>query len=161
VGAVKPGVPYRDLGNVISQHAESNGFSVVRAFTGHGVNTLFHAAPNIPHYASILVLILFSSDCLFFFFSPQPKENKAVGVMAPGHCFTIEPMICEGTYQEKIWPDDWTATTTDGKRSAQFEQTILVTETGYEILTAAKIPGLDSAYSSVYFNQKQLESGGK
>lgn len=88
-------------------------------------------------------------------------DNKAIGVLKPGHCFTIEPMICEGTHKEVIWyvimfrwnqlcclpsnlpskclpfprPDQWTATTTDGKRSAQFEHTVLVTETGIEILT--------------------------
>jgi methionyl aminopeptidase len=71
-------------------------------------------------------------------------ENKAIGTMKPGHVFTIEPMInegiiqsfvihFEGTYQDVLWPDDWTAVTKDGKRSAQFEQTILVTETGCEV----------------------------
>ena len=62
-------------------------------------------------------------------------ENKAVGIMKPGHCFTIEPMISMGTWKDISWPDDWTAVTEDGKVSAQFEQTFLVTETGYEILT--------------------------
>ncbi|XP_064416198.1 methionine aminopeptidase 1 isoform X2 [Latimeria chalumnae] len=62
-------------------------------------------------------------------------ENKAVGVMKPGHVFTIEPMICEGGWQDETWPDGWTAVTRDGKRSAQFEHTLLVTETGCEILT--------------------------
>jgi len=56
--------------------------------------------------------------------------------MKPGHIFTIEPMINEGTYRDVIWPDDWTCTTEDGKRSAQFEHTLLVTETGCEVLTA-------------------------
>jgi methionyl aminopeptidase len=55
--------------------------------------------------------------------------------MKPGHVFTIEPMINEGTHQDEQWPDQWTAVTRDGKRSAQFEHTILVTETGYEVLT--------------------------
>jgi len=55
--------------------------------------------------------------------------------MKPGHCFTIEPMINEGTHQDELWPDNWTAVTRDGKRSAQFEHTILVTETGFEVLT--------------------------
>ncbi|MGH0148140.1 UNVERIFIED_CONTAM: hypothetical protein FKN15_070008 [Acipenser sinensis] len=62
-------------------------------------------------------------------------ENKAVGVMKPGHVFTIEPMICEGGWQDETWPDGWTAVTRDGKRSAQFEHTLLVTDTGCEILT--------------------------
>lgn len=55
--------------------------------------------------------------------------------MKPGHCFTIEPMICEGSWRDELWPDNWTAVTCDGKRSAQFEHTMLVTETGVEILT--------------------------
>uniref|UniRef100_A0A8C5KC53 Methionyl aminopeptidase 1 n=1 Tax=Jaculus jaculus TaxID=51337 RepID=A0A8C5KC53_JACJA len=62
-------------------------------------------------------------------------ENKAVGVMKSGHVFTIEPMICEGGWQDETWPDGWTAVTRDGKRSAQFEHTLLVTDTGCEILT--------------------------
>ncbi|KAM9699325.1 methionine aminopeptidase 1 isoform 2-T2 [Dama dama] len=68
-------------------------------------------------------------------------ENKAVGVMKAGHVFTIEPMICEGGWQDETWPDGWTAVTRDGKRSAQFEHTLLVTDTGCEILTRR----LDSA----------------
>lgn len=109
----KPGVFYRDLGNVIQKHAQSQGFSVVRSFCGHGINTLFHCAPSVPHYA----------------------KNKTVGVMKPGHIFTIEPMINEGVWQDAMWPDNWTAVTADGKRSAQFEQTLLITEHGVETLT--------------------------
>ncbi|XP_062430179.1 methionine aminopeptidase 1 isoform X3 [Rhea pennata] len=110
---VKPGVRYRELGNIIQKHAQANGFSVVRSYCGHGIHKLFHTAPNVPHYA----------------------KNKAVGVMKPGHVFTIEPMICEGGWQDETWPDGWTAVTRDGKRSAQFEHTLLVTDTGCEILT--------------------------
>ena len=61
--------------------------------------------------------------------------------MKAGHCFTIEPMISEGTWRDILWPDDWTAVTQDGKRSAQFEQTLLVTENGCEILTARRDKG--------------------
>ncbi|XP_023842543.1 methionine aminopeptidase 1 isoform X3 [Salvelinus sp. IW2-2015] len=110
---VKPGIRYRELGNIIQKHAQANGFSVVRSYCGHGIHKLFHTAPNVPHYA----------------------KNKAVGVMKPGHVFTIEPMICEGGWQDETWPDGWTAVTRDGKRSAQFEHTLLVTETGCDILT--------------------------
>ncbi|XP_041076662.1 methionine aminopeptidase 1 isoform X1 [Polyodon spathula] len=113
IDSVKPGVRYRELGNIIQKHAQANGFSVVRSYCGHGIHKLFHTAPNVPHYA----------------------KNKAVGVMKPGHVFTIEPMICEGGWQDETWPDGWTAVTRDGKRSAQFEHTLLVTETGCEILT--------------------------
>lgn len=86
----------------------------VRSYCGHGIGDLFHCAPNIPHYA----------------------KNKAVGVMKPGQTFTIEPMINQGVWRDRTWPDNWTAVTEDGKRSAQFEHTMLITETGVEILTA-------------------------
>lgn len=110
---VKPGEKYREIGNVIQKHAQANGFSVVRSYCGHGIHRLFHTAPNVPHYA----------------------KNKAIGVMKPGHCFTIEPMINEGVWRDEQWPDHWTVVTADGSWSAQFEQTLLVTETGCDILT--------------------------
>ncbi|KAI8816675.1 peptidase M24, structural domain-containing protein [Fimicolochytrium jonesii] len=113
IAAVKPGVLYRDMGNIIQKVAQAEGFSVVRAYCGHGIHRYFHTTPNVPHYA----------------------KNKAVGVMKPGHTFTIEPMISEGTWHDEQWPDSWTAVTKDGKRSAQFEETLLVTETGCELLT--------------------------
>ncbi|CAB5180891.1 unnamed protein product [Rhizophagus irregularis] len=116
IDCVKPGFLYRDLGAVIEKNAKANNCSVARTYCGHGIHRLFHCAPNIPHYA----------------------KNKAIGTMKPGHCFTIEPMINLGTYHDRHWPDNWTAVTEDGKRSAQFEHTLLVTETGVEILTAGK-----------------------
>ena len=111
---VKPGMPFRDPGNVIEKRAKSKNCSVVKTYCGHGVNQLFHGAPNVPHYA----------------------KNKAVGTAKPGMCFTIEPMISLGSYKDKTWPDNWTSTTQDGSRTAQFEHTLLVTETGVEVLTA-------------------------
>jgi methionyl aminopeptidase len=111
---VKPGMLFRDPGNVIEKHAKSKNCSVVRTYCGHGINQLFHCAPNVPHYA----------------------KNKAVGQAKPGMCFTIEPMISLGTWKDKTWPDDWTSVTQDGTRTAQFEHTLLVTEKGVEILTA-------------------------
>ncbi|XP_033108312.1 methionine aminopeptidase 1-like isoform X2 [Anneissia japonica] len=113
IDAVHPGVRYRELGNIIMKHAQTNGCSVVRTYCGHGIHRLFHTAPSVPHYS----------------------KNKAIGVMKPGHAFTIEPMISEGTWKDQTWPDNWTAVTEDGKRSAQFEHTLLVTETGCEVLT--------------------------
>ncbi|KAH8293670.1 hypothetical protein KR054_002644 [Drosophila jambulina] len=110
---VRPGEKYRDIGNVIQKYVAPHGFSVVRSYCGHGIHRVFHTAPNVPHYA----------------------KNSAVGVMAPGHCFTIEPMISIGVQKAETWPDDWTAVTADGLYSAQFEQTLLVNETGCEILT--------------------------
>jgi methionyl aminopeptidase len=114
IDIVKPGMAFREPGNVIEKHAKSQNCSVVKTYCGHGVNQLFHTAPNVPHYA----------------------KNKAVGIAKPGMCFTIEPMICLGTYKDKTWPDDWTSVTQDGSRTAQFEHTLLVTEDGVEILTA-------------------------
>ncbi|EKX37192.1 hypothetical protein GUITHDRAFT_158610 [Guillardia theta CCMP2712] len=112
---IRPGTMYRDLGATISHVAAANGCAVVKGYCGHGIGNLFHTTPNIPHY----------------------KKNKAVGIMKAGHTFTIEPMINLGSnWQDTSWPDGWTAVTRDGKRSAQFEHTFLVTETGVEILTA-------------------------
>lgn len=111
---VKPGMLFRDPGNVIEKLAKERRCSVVRTYCGHGVNQLFHCPPNVPHYA----------------------KNKAVGTAKQGMCFTIEPMINLGSYRDKTWPDDWTSATIDGKLSAQFEHTLLVTEDGVEVLTA-------------------------
>jgi methionyl aminopeptidase len=111
---VKPGALFRDYGNTIEKVAKSHGCQVVKTYCGHGVNTLFHCAPNVPHYA----------------------KNKAVGEAKPGMCFTIEPMITLGSYKDKTWPDGWTSVTADGLRTAQFEHTLMVTETGVEVLTA-------------------------
>ncbi|KAF2089193.1 methionine aminopeptidase [Saccharata proteae CBS 121410] len=111
---VKPGMLFRDPGNVIEKLSKSRNCSVIKTYCGHGINQLFHCAPNVPHYA----------------------KNKAVGTAKPGMCFTIEPMIALGTHKDKTWPDDWTSVTQDGKRTAQFEHTLLVTEDGVEVLTA-------------------------
>lgn len=110
----KPGTMYKELGNVIGNFIESKGLAVTKTYCGHGVGKLFHCNPNVPHY----------------------KNNKAVGIMRPGHIFTIEPMINQGSWKDATWLDNWTAVTVDGKRSAQFEHTILITETGCELLTA-------------------------
>ncbi|OEH74238.1 methionine aminopeptidase [Cyclospora cayetanensis] len=87
--------------------------SVVRSYCGHGIGELFHTAPSIPHY----------------------RNNKAVGILKPGHVFTIEPMLNLGKPADVLWPDNWTAVTLDGSLSAQFEHTLLCTEEGVEILT--------------------------
>lgn len=114
IKACRPGELYRGLGSTIQPWAERNGCSVCRTYCGHGVGRLFHCAPTIPHYSS----------------------NKTVGAMAAGHAFTVEPMLNLGGHRDKRWPDGWTAVTADGSRSAQFEHTLLVTETGVEIVTA-------------------------
>eukprot|EP00550_Attheya_septentrionalis_P006556 CAMPEP_0198287386 /NCGR_PEP_ID=MMETSP1449-20131203/6224_1 /TAXON_ID=420275 /ORGANISM="Attheya septentrionalis, Strain CCMP2084" /LENGTH=415 /DNA_ID=CAMNT_0043985337 /DNA_START=164 /DNA_END=1411 /DNA_ORIENTATION=+ len=111
---VKPGTLYRDLGTTIQKLATANKCSVVRTYCGHGIGSLFHTAPNVPHY----------------------HKNKAKGIMKVGHVFTVEPMINLGSPNDKTWGDNWTAVTTDGKRSSQFEHTVLVTPNGCELLTA-------------------------
>lgn len=118
---VKPGMAFRDPGDIIEKYAKSRGCSVIRTYCGHGINSLFHCAPNVPHYA----------------------KNKAIGKAKAGMCFTIEPMISLGSYRDKTWPDNWTSVTVDGSRTAQFEHTLLVTEDGVEVLTArlADSPG--------------------
>lgn len=98
IKAVKPGVLFREFGNIIEKQAKGSGCSVVRAYCGHGINQFFHCPPDILHYA----------------------KNRAVGVVKPGMTFTIEPMIALGSFHDVTWPDNWTATTIDGKRTAQF-----------------------------------------
>jgi methionyl aminopeptidase len=112
---IRPGTMYRELGAHIHEVAMKAGCVSVPDFCGHGVGKLFHGPPDVPHY----------------------RRNKAIGTMKPGHVFTVEPMLNIGkSSRATCWPDGWTQVTTSGKRSAQFEHTFLVTETGYEVLTA-------------------------
>jgi methionyl aminopeptidase len=113
IEAVAPGGPISDIGRAIQRHAEAAGFGVVRDYCGHGIGEVFHSLPQIPHY----------------------YEPSARTVMEPGMTFTIEPMITLGTWRHVLWEDGWTAVTADGCRTAQFEHTILVTETGADVLT--------------------------
>ena len=110
---VRPGNDYKDIGAIIEDYVVPKGYSSVRQFCGHGVGSVFHTNPNILHY----------------------RNSEPNGQMAAGHTFTIEPMICEGSAKTLSWPDNWTATTIDGKRSAQFEHTLLITDDGVEALT--------------------------
>lgn len=110
---VRPGNTIGDIGWSIQQYAEGEGCSVVREFVGHGVGFDFHEPPQVPHYG-----------------------RKGDGVpLVPGMVFTVEPMINLGKKDLIILDDNWTAVTEDGSLSAQFEQTIVVTDTGYESLT--------------------------
>ena len=113
IGAVRPGRPISDIGRAIEAHATRHGYGVVRAYCGHGIGESFHTALQIPHHF----------------------EAAARRIMEPGMTFTVEPMITEGTWQDQLWDDGWTAVTADGKRSAQFEHTLVVTSGGAEILT--------------------------
>lgn len=114
IAAVVPGEAFNEIGRAIEAHARAEGYEVVRAFVGHGIGEQFHTELQIPHY----------------------YEPRFTTVMEPGMIFTIEPMISMGTGQHRIWDDDWTAVTADGSRTAQFEHTVLVTDTGVEVLTA-------------------------
>jgi methionyl aminopeptidase len=111
---VRPGLYIHEIGRVIQDYIEPLGFSIVREYCGHGIGRIFHCAPEIVHY-----------------YSPSSVKLEA------GMFFTIEPMINIGKPETKILPDKWTVVTRDKSLSAQFEHTIGVTETGYEIFTLA------------------------
>ena len=113
---VKDGVHLGDIGSIIQNHVEAQGFSVVQDFCGHGIGQLFHKEPNVLHYG---------------------KKGEGEKIKA-GMIFTIEPMINLGSYETKILHDGWTAVTKDKSLSAQFEHTIGVTKDGYEIFTLSK-----------------------
>jgi methionyl aminopeptidase len=114
---IKAAVPGREInviGRVIQSYAKRFGYGVVRDFTGHGIGTAFHSGLVVPHYDA------------------APQFNT---VIEPGMTFTVEPMLNLGTAEWDMWDDDWTVVTKDRRRSAQFEHTILITDTGAEILT--------------------------
>ena len=113
INAVKPGRRLNVIGRVIESYAKRFGYGVVRDFTGHGIGTAFHSGLIVPHYDT-----------------PLYDDEIQVGMT-----FTIEPMLNLGTYEWVMWDDGWTVVTKDGRRSAQFEHTLLVTPTGAEILT--------------------------
>ncbi len=114
IAEVKPGARFGDIGAAIQQFAEGRGLSVVRDFVGHGIGREFHTAPQVSHVGE------------------RGKGQR----MKAGMIFTIEPMINQGVFECDVLDDGWTAITVDGKLSAQFEHTILVTEVGHEVLTA-------------------------
>ena len=113
ISLVKPGVRLGDIGHTIQQHAESNGFSVVREYCGHGIGRGFHEDPQVLHYG-------------------QPNTGM---VIEPGMTFTIEPMLNAGKKETRLLADQWTVVTRDRSLSAQWEHTILVSDNGHEILT--------------------------
>lgn len=116
IKAVKPGGHLGDIGHVIQKFAEKNRFSVVREYCGHGIGKVFHDEPQVLHYG-----------------------KKGTGPeLKPGMTFTIEPMLNAGKAAVKLLPDQWTVVTKDHKLTAQWEHTVLVTDSGYEILTYRK-----------------------
>ena len=113
IEAVKPGNTFGDIGRAIQAYVEAHRLSVVRDFCGHGLGRVFHAPPNVLHYG----------------------RAGAGAVLEEGMFFTIEPMVNMGTFRTQVLEDDWTAVTSDGKLSAQFEHSVGVTAEGCEIFT--------------------------
>jgi len=113
IATVRPGARLGDIGSAIQRHAESNGFSVVREFCGHGIGLKFHEEPQVLHYG-------------------KPGDGLR---LEQGMTFTIEPMINAGKAAVSELPDGWTIVTKDRSLSAQWEHTIAVTATGYEVMT--------------------------
>ncbi|WP_446665724.1 type I methionyl aminopeptidase [Flexivirga sp. B27] len=114
IKAAMPGREVNVIGRVIEKYAKRFGYGVVRDYTGHGVGPVFHSGLVIPHYDA----------------APAHAD-----VIEPGMTFTVEPMLNLGTPEWDLWDDDWTVATRDLKRSAQFEHTVLITDSGPEILT--------------------------
>ncbi len=114
IATIRPGATFGDLGYAVQTYAQKLGFSVVREYCGHGINTVFHDEPQVLHYG-------------------QPGMGPK---MQAGMIFTVEPMINAGSRDIRTMPDRWTIKTRDRSLSAQWEHTILVTDTGYEVLTA-------------------------
>lgn len=113
IRAVRPGRPISVIGRVIESYARRFDYGVVRDFTGHGIGSAFHSGLVVPHY-------------------DDPDHST---VLEPGMTFTIEPMLNLGTHEWEMWDDGWTVVTKDRRRSAQFEHTLLVTDTGADVLT--------------------------
>tara|TARA_Y100000590_G_scaffold215907_1_gene244666 strand:- start:1692 stop:2453 length:762 start_codon:yes stop_codon:yes gene_type:complete len=110
---VKPGAHLGDIGNAIQSHAEKNHYSVVEDYCGHGIGEIYHEDPQVLHYG---------------------KAGTGIELQE-GMCFTIEPMINLGTKYTKALADGWTVETKDGRNSAQWEHTLVVSSSGYEVLT--------------------------
>ncbi len=113
IALVKPGAQLGDIGSAIQKYAESNYYSVVREYCGHGIGAGFHEEPQVMHFG-------------------RPSTGMT---LKEGMCFTIEPMINQGKAQSKLLNDDWTVVTKDRKLSAQWEHTLLVTSDGVDVLT--------------------------
>ena len=110
---IKPGIQLGDIGNAIQKHAEKNYYSVVEEYCGHGIGSVYHEEPQILHYGT-----------------------PGTGIeLKEGMCFTVEPMINQGSKHTKVLSDGWTVETKDGRNSAQWEHTLAVTSSGVEVLT--------------------------
>ena len=125
IKAVRPGAYLGDIGHAIQTHAEKHGYSVVREFCGHGIGRRFHEEPQVLHYG-------------------RPGTGLR---LEPGMIFTVEPMINAGRPEVRQLADGWTVVTKDHSLSAQWEHTVLVTPTGYEVLTVS--PGMPAPPKSI------------
>ena len=125
IETVKPNAPLSDIGRAIETHAKKYRMGIVRAFIGHGIGEQFHTDVQILHYY-------------------EPRNNM---LMRPGMTFTIEPMITLGSDKHRMWDDEWTAVTIDGQRTAQFEHTVLVTDDGFDVLTAPNAVSAQSPFA--------------
>jgi methionyl aminopeptidase len=115
IDQVRPGATLGDIGHAIQHHAEALGFSIVREFCGHGIGRKFHEEPQVLHYG-------------------RPGTGE---LLVPGMIFTIEPMINAGRREIRELADGWTIVTKDHSLSAQWEHTVLVTDTGHDVLTVS------------------------
>jgi methionyl aminopeptidase len=128
IDVVRPEARVYEIGRAIEASVAPYGYGVVRDFIGHGIGDQFHTSLQIPHYY-------------------DPRNDT---VLLPGMTFTVEPMINLGSHRLEMWDDGWTVTTRDLQRSAQFEHTVLVTETGHELLTVpAEGPPADELFADV------------
>lgn len=123
IDTVRPGARLGDIGHAIQSFAEDNGFSVVREYCGHGIGRVYHEDPQVLHYG---------------------KPGTGLELL-PGMTFTIEPMINAGRRDVRLLPDGWTVVTKDQSLSAQWEHTVLVTESGHEVLTLGQSAALPAA----------------
>lgn len=132
IAEVRPGARLGDIGAAIQEFAEARDCSVVTDFVGHGIGRKFHEEPKVLHVGT-----------------------RGRGIrLKPGMTFTIEPMINLGVPDVEILDDEWTAVTADGRLSAQFEHTVLVTDTGYEILTERQEPLKNSEIFPDYWSKR-------
>ena len=130
IEAVRPGNTFGDIGAAIQAHVEAHRMSVVRDFCGHGLGRVFHAPPNVLHYANFR----YNADGEKVTVSGQRTEDRTP-VLEEGMFFTIEPMVNLGRPETKVLADDWTAVTRDKSLSAQYEHSVGVTAEGCEIFT--------------------------
>ncbi len=126
IRAVRPGAHLGDVGQAIQTHTEAAGFSVVREYCGHGIGRVYHEDPQVLHYG----------------------RTGAGLELVPGMTFTVEPMINAGRRDVRLLPDGWTVVTKDRSLSAQWEHTLLVTETGFEVMTLGRSAAATAALAS-------------